>query len=293
MTTSIKTILTPRESDIGNLVVRRVLPARAARLVGPFIFFDHMGPAVLPASVGVDVRPHPHIGLATVTYLFEGSLMHRDSLGSEQKIVPGDVNWMTAGRGIVHSERTPDEDRPRSQTMHGIQTWVALPFEHEDAQPDFTHHAAATLPQFNADRVTVRVIAGSAFGYTSPVSTFSPTLYVAADFSVGGTLVLEPEHEERGVYLVDGDLTIDGEPLSPATMAVLEPGAVVRLTSPNGARVMLLGGAHLPGERYIEWNFVSSSPEKIEAAKAAWTQQTFGSVPGETDWTPLPERKPR
>ncbi|MCA8363980.1 pirin family protein, partial [Burkholderia cepacia] len=270
----------------------RVLPARAARLVGPFIFFDEMGPAVLPAGRGIDVLPHPHIGLATVTYLFDGSLMHHDSLGFRQKIVPGDVNWMTAGRGIVHSERSPDEDRPREQPVHGIQTWVALPVEHEDTAPAFVHHPADTLPSFTRDGTTVRVIAGTAFGLASPVAVFSPTLYAYAEFAAGGTLALDAEHEERGVYLVDGDLAIDGTPLAPATMAVLEPGATVALASASGARVMLLGGAHLPGERFIEWNFVSSARAKIDAARAAWADQTFGKVPGEeNEWTRQPERK--
>ncbi|MGF6811528.1 redox-sensitive bicupin YhaK (pirin superfamily) [Paraburkholderia sp. Clong3] len=291
MPTTIKALLTPRESDIGNLIVRRVLPARAARLIGPFIFFDHMGPAVLPAGSGVDVLPHPHIGLATVTYLFEGSFMHHDSLGYRQKIVPGDVNWMTAGRGIVHSERTPLEDRPVEQAIHGIQTWVALPVEHEDAAPAFIHHPADTLPTFTRDGATVHVIAGTAFGKTSPVEVFSPTLYVYAEFAAAGRLSLDAEHEERGIYLVDGDLAIDGTPLSPTTMAMLEPHATVELASAHGARVMLLGGAHLPGERFIEWNFVSGSREKIVAARQAWAAQTFGKVPGEEhEWTPQPER---
>ncbi|MFL6670717.1 MAG: pirin family protein, partial [Burkholderia ambifaria] len=271
---------------------RRVRPARAARLVGPFIFFDEMGPAVLPAGSGIDVLPHPHIGLATVTYLFDGTLMHHDSLGFRQKIVPGDVNWMTAGRGIVHSERSPDEDRPLEQPVHGIQTWVALPVEHEDTAPAFAHHAADTLPSFTRDGASVRVIAGTAFGLTSPVAVFSPTLYAYAEFAAGGQLALDAEHDERGVYLVDGDLTIDGAPLAPATMAVLEPGANVSLASANGARVMLLGGAHLPGERFIEWNFVSSERAKIEAARNAWAAQTFGKVPGEeNEWTRQPARK--
>ncbi|MCA3843559.1 MAG: pirin family protein, partial [Burkholderia sp.] len=236
--------------------------------------------------------PHPHIGLATVTYLFDGSLMHHDSLGFRQKIVPGDVNWMTAGRGIVHSERSPDEDRPHDQPVHGIQTWVALPVEHEDTTPAFVHHAADTLPSFSRDGVNVRVIAGTAFGLTSPVAVFSPTLYAVAEFASGGQLALDAEHDERGIYLVDGDLSIDGTPLAPATMAVLEPGATVALASANGARVMLLGGAHLPGERFIEWNFVSSERAKIDAARAAWADQTFGKVPGEeNEWTRQPERK--
>ncbi|PLZ03256.1 hypothetical protein CY652_05420 [Burkholderia sp. WAC0059] len=292
MSSSIKAILTPHERDIGNLVVRRVLPALAARLVGPFIFFDHMGPATLPAGTGVDVRPHPHIGLATVTYLFDGALMHHDSLGSQQEITPGDVNWMTAGRGIVHSERSPAGERARDRTIHGIQTWIALPLEHEDAEPSFAHHPAATLPEFERNGATLRVIAGTAFGRTSPAATFSPTLYVAAQFAPGGAFALEPEHEERGVYLVDGDLSIDGTPLAPTTMAVLQPGETVTLASASGARVMLLGGAKLAGERFIEWNFVASSREKIERAKEAWTRQALGRVPGETEWIPLPEKKP-
>ncbi|CAN7472028.1 pirin family protein [Paraburkholderia sp. DD10] len=291
MSSSIKAVLKPHLRDVGNLTVRRVLPALAARLIGPFIFFDHMGPATLEPGVGLDVRPHPHIGLATVTYLFEGAVMHRDSLGSEQKIVPGDVNWMTAGRGIVHSERTPAEDRASGLTMHGIQTWVALPLEDEDIEPSFAHHAAHTLPVVERNGVTLRVIAGTAFGETSPVATFSGTLYVAAQFAPGGAFALEPEHEERGVYLVDGDLEIDGAPLEPGQMAVLALDETVTLASTQGARVMLLGGEKLDGERFIEWNFVASSREKIEAAKLAWSNQDMGKVPGETEWIPLPTRK--
>ncbi|MGF6901598.1 pirin family protein [Paraburkholderia sp. GAS348] len=291
MSSSIKAVLKPHLRDVGNLSVRRVLPAMAARLIGPFIFFDHMGPAALEPGVGLDVRPHPHIGLATVTYLFEGSIMHRDSLGSEQKIVPGDVNWMTAGRGIVHSERTPPEDRASGQTVHGIQTWVALPLEDEDIAPSFSHHAANTLPVVERNGVTLRVIAGTAFGETSPVATFSGTLYVAAEFAPGGAFALEPEHEERGVYLVDGDLEIDGTPLEVGQMAVLALDETVTLASSRGARAMLLGGEKLDGERFIEWNFVASSREKIEAAKLAWTNQEMGQVPGETEWIPLPTRK--
>jgi hypothetical protein len=287
---SVKAILKPTLRDIGSLTVRRVLPALAARLVGPFIFFDHMGPASYAPGTGVDVRPHPHIGLATVTYLFDGAMLHRDSLGSVQKITPGDVNWMTAGRGIVHSERTPDEERRRGQVMHGIQTWVALPRDHEDAEPAFEHHAAATLPQVERNGVTLTVIAGSAFGAQAPTRTFSPTLYVAASFAPDGALAIEPEHEERGVYLVDGDLAIDGEPLAPFHMAVLAPGETVTLSSRAGASAMLLGGAKLDGERFIEWNFVASSREKIARAKEAWAAQTMGQVPGETEWIPLPER---
>ncbi|KVC63741.1 pirin [Burkholderia ubonensis] len=293
MTDSIQALLKPHVRDIGNLQVRRTLPALAARLVGPFIFFDHMGPATLPPGTGLDVRPHPHIGLATVTYLFEGAILHRDSLGSLQEIVPGDVNWMTAGRGIVHSERTPDALRERGHTVHGIQTWVALPLAHETDEPSFEHHEAAALPKLNDDGVSLTVIAGDAFGLRSPVTTFSRTLYVAAEFADGGRLVLDASHEERAVYLVDGDLAIDGTPLEPAQMAVLAPGATVTLTSGAGARAMLLGGDRLEGERFIDWNFVASSRDAIERAKEAWTRQEMGKVPGETEWIPLPERKPR
>ncbi|WP_061169074.1 pirin family protein [Caballeronia hypogeia] len=288
MSSTIRDLLKPHQHDVGGLMVRRVLPALAARTVGPFIFFDHIGPATLVPGKGLDVRPHPHIGLATVTYLFEGAIMHRDSLGSVQKITPGDVNWMTAGRGIVHSERTPDEERAAGQTMHGIQTWVALPVASEEVEPAFEHHAAAALPQIERDGVTLRVIAGSAFGAKAPTRTFSPTLYVAAQFAPGSEIVLDTEHEERGVYLVSGDLSIDGEPLPAEQMAVLTADADVRLQSTNGAVAMLLGGAPLDGPRFIEWNFVSSAREKIEAAKTAWTEQRMGQVPGETEFIPLP-----
>jgi redox-sensitive bicupin YhaK (pirin superfamily) len=292
MSDSIQAVLKPHIRDIGNLQVRRTLPALAARLVGPFIFFDHMGPAELPAGVGLDVRPHPHIGLATVTYLFDGAVLHRDSLGSVQTIVPGDVNWMTAGRGIVHSERTPDDVRQRGQTVHGIQTWVALPLEHETVAPSFEHHPAATLPALERDGVALTVIAGDGFGAVSPVTTFSRTLYVAARFGAGTTLTFDADHEERAVYLVDGALSIDGAPLDVAHMAVLAPGARVTLASATGARVMLLGGDRLAGERFIDWNFVASSRAAIDAARDAWRDQRMGQVPGETEWIPLPERKP-
>jgi redox-sensitive bicupin YhaK (pirin superfamily) len=290
MSSSIRTILKPSLRDVGGIAVRRVLPALAARLVGPFIFFDHMGPATFAPGAGLDVRPHPHIGLATVTYLFDGAMLHRDSIGSVQKIVPGDVNWMTAGRGIVHSERTPVEERGSGHVLHGIQTWVALPLEDEDAEPVFEHRPAASLPRLERDGVQLDVVAGSAFGARSPVATCSPTLYVAARFAPGGALTLDPEHEERGVYLVEGELALDGEPLTPGQMVVLVQGVTVTLSSAAGATVMLLGGDKLPGERFIDWNFVASSRERIERAKRAWTDQTMGKIPGETEWIPLPER---
>lgn len=288
MSSTIEAFLKPHQHDVGNLTVRRVLPALAVRTVGPFIFFDHIGPATLVPGVGLDVRPHPHIGLATVTYLFEGAIMHRDSLGSLQKIAPGDVNWMTAGRGIVHSERTPDEERAAGQTMHGIQTWIGLPVADEEVEPSFEHHPAAALPLIERNGVRLRVIAGSAFGETAPTTTFSPTLYVAAEFSPDSAVTLDTEHEERGVYLLEGDLTIDGDQLPAGQMAVLKNGVSADLRSTNGAIAMLLGGAPLDGKRFIEWNFVSSSKEKIQAAKQAWSEQRMGHVPGETEFIPLP-----
>ncbi|OTP76382.1 pirin family protein [Caballeronia sordidicola] len=288
MSSTIEAFLKPHQHDVGNLTVRRVLPALAVRTVGPFIFFDHIGPATLVPGVGLDVRPHPHIGLATVTYLFEGAIMHRDSLGSLQKISPGDVNWMTAGRGIVHSERTPDEERAAGQTMHGIQTWIGLPVDAEEVAPSFEHHPAATLPLVERNGVRLRVIAGSAFGETAPTTTFSPTLYVAAEFTPDSAVTLDTEHEERGVYLLEGDLTIDGDEVPAGQMAVLKNGFSADLRSTNGAIAMLLGGAPLDGTRFIEWNFVSSSKEKIAAAKHAWSEQRMGHVPGETEFIPLP-----
>jgi len=286
---SAKAVLKGSFRDLGGFSVRRVLPADDARHVGPFIFFDQF---LARAGVGVDVRPHPHIGLATVTYLFEGSIMHRDSLGSKQLISPGDVNWMTAGRGIVHSERTPrpEEERVRGSSAYGIQMWIALPLAHEDTEPSFEHHPSSTIPQIERNGVTLRIIVGTAFGKTSPTKTFSQTLYVAAAFQAGGSLKIQPEHEERGVYLVEGDITIDGVALETSHMAVLKSGETVNISSLHGARVMLLGGDKLDGERFIEWNFVSSSKEKIEKAKIAWMKQELGKVPGETEWIPLPEK---
>jgi len=217
--------------------------------------------------------------------------MHRDSLGSKQAIVPGDVNWMTAGKGIVHSERTPEEERAQGAKVHGIQTWAALPTAFEDTEPSFEHYKGASIPEIQRNGVTLRIIAGTAFGKTSPVRTFSKTLYVAGQFEAGGVLTIEPEHEERAVYLVDGDLSIDGVPLEVSQMAVLKPDVAVKASSSSGARVMILGGEKLDGERFIEWNFVSSSKEKIEKAKLAWSQQLIGKVPGETEFIPLPEKK--
>jgi redox-sensitive bicupin YhaK (pirin superfamily) len=288
MTASPITVLKPHIKDLGGFQVRRLLPGHPIRMVGPFIFFDHMGPATFPPGGGVDVRPHPHIGLATVTYLFEGALMHRDSLGSVQRITPGDVNWMTAGQGIVHSERSPDDDRAAGPRLHGIQTWVALPQAHESAAPEFSHHAQETLPLIERPGVAMRLIAGGAFGERAPVKTYSEMFYLAVDMAAGAAFALPPEHEERGVYVVDGDVSVAGHAVAPCHLAVLAGGETVAVSAAAGSRLMLLGGAKMDGDRIIWWNFVASAKEPIEAAKLRWSRQGFPPVPGETEFIPLP-----
>jgi redox-sensitive bicupin YhaK (pirin superfamily) len=283
-------ILKPHAKDIGGFGVRRLLPAFPRKMVGPFIFFDHMGPARFPAGGGLDVRPHPHIGLATVTYLFEGAILHRDSLGSVQRIEPGDVNWMTAGEGIVHSERTAPEDRAAGPRLHGIQTWIALPVKDERAAPGFTHHPRETLPVITTPGAEMRLIAGHAFGRRAPATTYSDMFYLAVDMAPGGRLELPPEHEERGVYVVEGDIRVAGVTLAPLHAAVLEAGATVAISAASPARLMLFGGARMDGDRHIWWNFVASSREQIEAAKQRWRERRFPPVPGETEFIPLPER---
>jgi hypothetical protein len=286
-------LIKPHVKDLGGFTVKRLLPSYPHKMVGPFIFFDHMGPAEFEPGEGIDVRPHPHIGLATVTYLFDGAIMHRDSLGTVQPIHPGDVNWMTAGRGIAHSERTPDDLRKTGGLLHGIQTWVALPKEHEETEPAFEHHPRATLPVIAMPGVEMRVIAGSAFGKTSPATTFSDMFYVAVDMQEGSRLELPPEYEERAVYLVDGEATVDGERLDAQHMAVLPSGRDITIEAATPARVMLLGGKPMDGDRLIWWNFVASSRDTIEGAKGKWREQRFGKVTGETEWIPLPgEPKP-
>ncbi len=283
-------LIEPRLHDLGDgFLVRRVLPSRLCRHVGPFVFFDHLGPVDLAAGRGLDVRPHPHIGLATVTYLYEGALTHRDSLGNEQVIRPGDVNWMTAGRGIVHSERTPDAERVTGHRMHGIQTWVALPQVDAEAEPEFLHHAAHTLPGLARDGVRLRVIAGRAFGMISPVHVYAPTLYVDAEFAPGTTLVVPPEHAERAIYVVEGDVRVDGVQVPVEQMLVVPGAGDVEIKAANAARVFLCGGAALDGERFLWWNFVASERQRIERAKADWLAQRLGQVPGETEFIPLPE----
>ncbi|MEO6920648.1 MAG: pirin family protein [Collimonas sp.] len=289
MTSSIAYRIPGRARDLGELVVRRVLPAGHHQSVGPFIFFDHMGPVEFASGQGIDVRPHPHIGLATVTYLFEGAIRHRDNLGSDQEIIPGDVNWMTAGRGIVHTERTPAAQRASGWRLHGIQTWVALPLADEECAPAFTHHPASSLPLIRGDGYELRIIAGRAFGQEAPVKINSPTLYVAAEMTAGAEFTLAPEYPQQAVYVAGGSVTIDGEALEMGVLAVLQPGIPVKIAANETAQVMLLGGAPIDGPRSIWWNFVASKPELIETAKQNWREQRFDPVPGDNEWIQLPE----
>jgi redox-sensitive bicupin YhaK (pirin superfamily) len=284
----VELVLVPRTRDLGGFEVRRALPSGRRRMVGPFIFLDQMGPSMLRAGSGLDVRPHPHIGLATVTYLFRGEVLHRDSLGSVQLIRPGEVNWMTAGRGIAHSERTPPELRPRESELFGIQAWVALPREAEETAPAFAHHGADQLPLIEDKGLRLRLVAGELFGRRSPVPTFSDTLYADVELDAGGILPLDPTHEERALYLAQGDIEIAGRRHEPGRLLVLRPGEANSVTAHTPARLLLLGGAPLDGPRYIWWNFVSSSKARIEQAKADWQAGRFEPVPGDDESIPLP-----
>ena len=267
-----------------------MLPSAALRMVGPFTFFDQMGAVVFGQGQGLDVRPHPHIGLATVTYLFEGEILHRDSLGFHQPIRPGDINWMNAGRGIVHSERTPQEHRQNGSRLHGLQLWVALPLAHEEASPSFHHHPGATLPEWDHGGVRLRVLAGTAYEMTSPVETLSPLFYVDAVMSAGSELALPVGHEERAIYVVEGALGCGAERAGAGRMLVFAKEAKVVLRAELATRIVLLGGAPLDGKRYIDWNFVSSSKERLERAKRDWKEGRFPKVPGDDlELMPLPE----
>ena len=285
----VELVIAPRLRDIGDFAVRRILPYAKRRMVGPFIFLDEFGPVELAAGEGIDVRPHPHIGLATVTYLFAGEIVHRDSLGSVQTIQPGAVNWMTAGRGIVHSERSGEAERAKARPLHGMQSWVALPLAEEAAAPSFVHHAAAELPVIERDGVWLRLIAGRAYSRTAPVAVSSELFYLHAELAAGAGLVLPEEHPERALYVVSGAITLDGAGYGPATLVVVKPGSAARITATTPSRVMLLGGAPLEGPRHIWWNFVASSPERIEEAKADWRAGRFPGVPGDEDFIPLPD----
>jgi redox-sensitive bicupin YhaK (pirin superfamily) len=288
----VRRVLEGRPRDLGGFSVRRVLPAGGLQTVGPFIFFDHMGPARFEPGAGVDVRPHPHIGLATVTYLFDGEFMHRDSLGTAQLIRPGDVNWMVAGRGIVHSERTPAEVRqaPGGARLHGIQVWIALPRAAEETAPSFTHHPAATLPEVRRPGVLMRLIAGHAYGQQAAAAVFSPMFYLAAALEAGCEVELPEEHVERAVYVAEGEIDAADGRYGVGSMVVFEPDVPATVRAATAARVMLLGGAPLDGSRHIWWNFVSSSLERIESAKWDWHEERFAAVPGDAERTPLPER---
>lgn len=289
---STRLLLAPHSKDLGGgFTVRRLLPAAARQAVGPFLFFDHFGPVDVPPDAQHDVRPHPHIGLATVTYLFEGAMLHRDSLGRVQRIEPGAINWMTAGRGIVHSERTPDDLRGRPRRMHGLQLWAALPAADEETAPAFEHTPAAAIPELEVGGARLRVLVGSAYGATSPVAVRTPTLYLDVTLAAGDAFPL-PLAEERAVYVVGGQAQLDGESLPPGQMVVLAPGEEPLLSADADARVVLIGGAPL-GHRHMWWNFVSSRKERIVQAANDWAAGRFPAVPGETEFIPLPEPGPR
>ena len=286
------TQIAPHAKDLGGgFTVRRLLPSAQRQAVGPFLFFDHFGPITAQPSDNHDVRPHPHIGLATVTYLFEGAMMHRDSTGVVQRIEPGAINWMTSGQGIVHSERTPDDLRGNVRRSHGLQLWSALPEAHEEDAPSFAHTASSAIPAMALAGGEVRVLIGEAYGMRSPVKTLSPTLYLDIKLDPGAELLLEAPAEERALYSVDGGFSVDGEAVPPFTMVVLAPGSEPTLASDAGARIALVGGAPL-GHRFMWWNFISSSKARIEQAQDDWETGRFPPVPGETEFIPLPPRRP-
>ena len=294
---SIETQIVPRARDIGGFEVKRALPSAKRQMVGPFIFFDQMGPAEFITGQGIDVRPHPHIGLATVTYLFDGEFQHRDSLGTNQMIYPGEVNWMIAGNGITHSERTSEETRTGANRLFGIQTWVALPDNHEETVAAFEHHGQDALPFLEGDGKKVRLIIGDAWGERAPTRAFTDMFYADAALAAGALLPLPDNHEDRGVYVLEGSIEIAGDRFDPGQMMVFRPGDAITLKAgPHGARLMVLGGATLGGPRYIWWNFVASSREKIEAAKQAWADGDwehgrFQLPPDDADeFIPLPDR---
>jgi len=288
---AIAEVIVPRTVDLGDFAVRRALPSSRSRMVGPFIFFDHFGPAEFRAGNGLDVRPHPHIGLATVTYLFDGEIMHRDSLGTAVAIKPGEVNWMTAGRGIVHSERTGAERRSAGGPIHGLQMWVALPAAKEEMEAGFSHHDAAAFPLVEDYGKSVHVVLGSLYGASSPAATTSETLFGDVTLKAGATLPIEPGYEERGLYVIDGEIDITGDRFEPGRLLVFRPGDTVPVTATCDSHFVMVGGAVMDGPRHIWWNFVSSRKERIEQAKAEWKAGHFGKVPGdEIEFIPLPEK---
>ena len=283
-------MVVPRSVDLGGFRVHRALPSAQSRMVGPFIFFDHIGPAIFKAGVGIDVRPHPHIGLATVTYLFDGEIVHRDSLGTAMAIRPGAVNWMTAGRGIAHSERTAPDHRGGGEPLHGLQLWVALPIKDEESAPAFAHTAAADIPELRENNMTLRVVAGALHGVRSPVVTSWETVFADVRLKAGAEFPLDADYEERAIYVLSGEIEIGGDHHGPERLLVLRPGDRVTVRAMSDAHVVIVGGAAMDGPRHIWWNFVSSRKDRIEAAKADWKAGRFDLVPGDsTEFIPLPE----
>ncbi|KQT14585.1 pirin [Methylobacterium sp. Leaf399] len=289
---AIKTLIVPRSRDLGSFAVRRALPSTECRMVGPFIFFDQMGPSEFLLGQGMDVRPHPHIGLSTVTYLFDGEIMHRDSLGTELPIRPGELNWMTAGRGITHSERTGSDLRQSGSKLFGIQSWVALSGKDEENAPAFEHYEAEALPVLTGEGKTVRLIAGEAFGIKSPVRTSSPMVYADVALEAGAVLPIDPTYDERAIYTISGAIEIAGDGFGPGQLLVFRPGDRISVRATEAARFMVLGGEPMDGPRHLWWNFVSSRLERIEQAKEDWRQARFDTVPGESEFIPLPENPP-
>jgi redox-sensitive bicupin YhaK (pirin superfamily) len=285
----IEQVIVPRAHDLGGFSVRRALPSVGRKMVGPFIFFDQMGPAEFLLGAGVDVRPHPHIGLSTVTYLFDGAIVHRDSLGTNLTIEPGAVNLMTAGRGIVHSERTGLDDRAAGAKLYGIQAWMALPKSHEEIDPGFVHLGRNELPVIDAAGLRVRLIMGSLYGERSPAAFPWESFYAEAVMAPGSVLPLDPTHDERAIYVVAGEIDIAGDTFGPGRLLVFRPGDRISVLALAHARLMLLGGEPMDGPRHIWWNFVASSKEKIDAAKEGWAAGRFDPVPGESEFIPLPE----
>jgi redox-sensitive bicupin YhaK (pirin superfamily) len=282
-------VILPPSRDLGDgFTVRRALPQPQRRMVGPFIFFDQMGPVELRDGQGLDVRPHPHIGLATITYLIDGEIMHRDSLGSVQSIRPGAVNWMSAGSGIVHSERSPETARHGGAGLFGLQLWVALPADQEESAPSFVHHDAAEIPSGEFDGVIVRQIVGAMDGLSSPVKTLSEMVYAEIVMTPGTRYRVPSDQVERAFYLVDGAVTVDGQPFGPSELVILKPHADIVLASDRGARLFIVGGEPFPEQRFIYWNFVSSRAERIEQAKQDWRERRFAAVPEEHEFIPLP-----
>ncbi len=291
---ALEVVVVPRSVDLGDFAVRRALPHTTRRSVGPFVFFDHFGPAEFKSGAGLDVRPHPHIGLSTLTYLYEGEIMHRDTLGISAPIRPGEVNWMTAGRGIVHSERTAPERRSGGEPLHGLQFWLGMPAAKEEIAPSFSHLDGESLPIITAEGKTARIIAGTLFGVRSPLTVTSETLFADVTLSAGAQMPLDADTEERAIYVVAGEIDVAGDRFAPGRLLVFRPGDRITVTATQqGARIAVLGGAALDGKRYVWWNFVSSRRERIQQAKDEWAQGHFGKVPGdEIEFIPLPENKP-